>query len=150
MANEAYFIVPENGGVSITHQRVNHPFDSKVASPFEDGRVSTSSDDGSDLSHPNLQNSHGRRQHREVKKPMKFSHAGKYDALDRLDGESPESSVSAGSPTKATDTQAGEIFAMPAFNNDFWSWYRNKLRVNGTVEGVCSLMGDAYGPVYLR
>lgn len=150
MADEVYFIAPENGGFSVAPQRANQPFESKVASPFEDGRVSASSDDSSDLSHPNFRNSHGRRQHKETKKPTKFSHAGRYDALDGLDGESPESSVSAGSPTKANDTQAGEIFTMPAFDTEFWSWYRNKLRVNGTVEGVCSLMGDVYGPVYLR
>lgn len=127
MASEAYFTAPE------------------------DGRVSTSSDEGSDLSLPNLQNSHGRRQHKAAKKTTKFSHAGRYDALAGLNGESPESSVSTGSPITANDIQEGEVFVMPALEDDeFWSWYRNKLRVNGTVEGVCSLDGDAYGPVYLQ
>jgi len=150
MAKEAYFTASGGGGVSVAHQRANHPSKSKATGPLEDERVSTSSDDGSDLSRPNPQTSYGRRQHKEAKKPTKFSHAGRYDALEGLDGESPESSVSEGSPTKATDTQADEILAMPTFDDDFWSWYRNKLRVNGTVEGVCSMMGDAYGPVYLR
>lgn len=32
---------------------------------------------------------------------------------------------------------------MPPWDSDFWNVYGNKLRVNGTVEGVCDLMGGA-------
>ena len=147
---EAYFTAPEGGGVSIAHQRAHNPSQRMVTSLLEDGRVSTSSDDGSDLSHRDLQTSHGRRQPKEAKKPTKFSHAGRYDVLDGLNEESLESSVSEGSSTNDTDSQVGESLAMPTFDDDFWSWYRNKLTVNGTVEGVCSTDGEPYNPVYLR
>lgn len=30
---------------------------------------------------------------------------------------------------------------MPPFQDDFWNIYRNRLRVNGTVEGICSFGG---------
>lgn len=30
---------------------------------------------------------------------------------------------------------------MPPFQNDFWNIYSNRLRVNGTVEGICSFGG---------
>lgn len=33
---------------------------------------------------------------------------------------------------------------MPPFQNDFWNIYSNRLRVNGTVEGICSF-GDVTG-----
>lgn len=32
---------------------------------------------------------------------------------------------------------------MPPWDSDFWNVYGNKLRVNGTVEGVCDLMSGA-------
>lgn len=30
---------------------------------------------------------------------------------------------------------------MPSFQSDFWNIYSNRLRVNGTVEGICSFGG---------
>ena len=30
---------------------------------------------------------------------------------------------------------------MPSWDSDFWNVYGNKLRVNGTVEGMCELVG---------
>lgn len=32
---------------------------------------------------------------------------------------------------------------MPSWDSDFWNVYGNKLRVNGTVEGICDLMSGA-------
>lgn len=41
----------------------------------------------------------------------------------------------------AANTEKAPSRLMPPWDSDFWNVYGNKLRVNGTVEGVCHLVG---------
>lgn len=49
-----------------------------------------------------------------------------------------------GAPTKRgkSDRQPALPKMMPPFQSEFWDRYRNKLRVNGTVEEVCYLKAE--------
>ncbi|KAI9713645.1 MAG: hypothetical protein M1812_006617 [Candelaria pacifica] len=59
-----------------------------------------------------------------------FVHVSQYDVLPEDDGEKPQRMF-----LPAHDTTT----LMPPFTSDFWRVYGNKLRVFGTVEGVCDL-----------
>ncbi|MCJ1436352.1 hypothetical protein MMC27_005731 [Xylographa pallens] len=97
-----------------------------------------------------------------------FSHAGMFDALDNasaddedsidLDGIEDQAGPGGISTSEdlidtwntpppppvpkvldASEQPASRL--MPPWDSDFWNVYGNKLRVNGTVEGVCDLSG---------
>ena len=97
-----------------------------------------------------------------------FSHAGMFDALDNASADDEDSvdfdeiEDQAGSGAvlitedpidgwntpppppvpkvlDASEEPASRL--MPPWDSDFWNVYGNKLRVNGTVEGVCDLSG---------
>ncbi|KAI9702583.1 MAG: hypothetical protein M1836_001063 [Candelina mexicana] len=63
-----------------------------------------------------------------------FAHPSVYDVLAEDNGEEPET-LAEPMPLPAHDT----VTLMPPFTSDFWRVYGNKLRVFGTVEGVCDL-----------
>ena len=80
-----------------------------------------------------------------------FSHAGRFDLLGDLSSEEDPALVNMTAVSEAaqTDTQQHELrqvsppaptfTMMPPFDSDFWRVYGNKLRVNGTAEGICVL-----------
>ena len=67
----------------------------------------------------------------------KFAHKGMFDSLLDLpvDMDGASESIAAQLPEQ-------EYVMMPPFDSHFWEVYGNKLRVNGTVEGVCNLLGE--------
>ncbi|KAL8912379.1 MAG: hypothetical protein Q9171_002565 [Xanthocarpia ochracea] len=76
-----------------------------------------------------------------------FSHATKFDLLGNLSDEvdpftlRPRTSIpqaeSESEPETKIDNETGR--RLPAWESDFWKVYGNKVRVNGTIEGVCNL-----------
>ena len=66
--------------------------------------------------------------------PSKFSHAGQFDLL----GDLPEEEAEKANIPAATMGRPSGLM-MPPWNSQFWKLYGNKLRVNGTKEGVCNL-----------
>ena len=80
-----------------------------------------------------------------------FSHAGRFDLLGDLSSEEDPALVNTTAVSEAVqaDPQQHELrrvsppaptfTMMPPFDSDFWRVYGNKLRVNGTAEGVCVL-----------
>ena len=78
-----------------------------------------------------------------------FSHPTKFDLLGELSSDedlidlfepsrSPKK-VSKTNGVGAPQTAQTAFTMMPPFDDPFWSVYGNKLRVNGTVEGVCPM-----------
>ena len=67
----------------------------------------------------------------------KFAHKGMFDSLLDLpvDMDGASESIAAQHPEP-------QYVMMPPFDSHFWEVYGNKLRVNGTVEGVCNLLGE--------
>lgn len=81
----------------------------------------------------------------QAKVATKFSHAGKYDLLEGLPQDSNQVSIAAPEPGSSAATgnvQDSAAPMMPPFDSHFWVVYGNKLRVNGTVEGVCNVLGE--------
>lgn len=88
---------------------------------------------------------------RKSPKQSAFSHAGRFDLLGDLSSD--EDAALANVTTVLEPTRPGpqhhhfrrvsppeQTFTMmPAWDSDFWSVYGNKLRVNGTAEGICEL-----------
>lgn len=64
-----------------------------------------------------------------VEQPSRFSHAGRYDLLSNLEHDAQELSIDE------------STMMMPPFDSHFWVVYGNKLRVNGTQEGLCDVSG---------
>ena len=81
--------------------------------------------------------------------PSAFSHPGRFDLLDSLSDEGGGEQHPSHSPSPpsgpdhvlrpAADNFLPAFKMMPQWDSDFWNVYGNKLRVNGTVEGVCDL-----------
>lgn len=106
--------------------------------PSKKGRVSV----------PNL-----RRKPKGLPPPTAFSHSTMFSVLaDEVSSD--EDLIDLGfeapgfkKPTKLKDAKRGSSDRqspptpkmMPPFQSEFWSVYGNKLRVNGTVEGVCHM-----------
>lgn len=115
----------------------------------EDGGVSIHKNAASDLSSKWIGNRLARHERNKAKKPSKFSHIGRYDILEDLDSDFQEMSIYGGQgPTNSSDLAQRELIMMPPFDSPnrhfwvdshFWLIYGNRLRVNGTVEGVCVL-----------
>ena len=88
-----------------------------------------------------------------------FSHAGRFDLLGVMVEDADEGTVEMEVKTtektpvvsktftrasvggKAKEAGPATSRLMPAWDSEFWKIYGNKLRVNGTVEGVCDLTG---------
>ena len=71
-------------------------------------------------------------------KTNRFAHKGMFDILSDLPADGPTEVVEPPAPTS-------HHVMMPPFDSHFWEVYGNKLRVNGTMEGVCDLLGKAEG-----
>ena len=67
----------------------------------------------------------------------KFAHKGMFDSLLDLpvDMDGASESIAGRHPEP-------QYVMMPPFDSHFWEVYGNKLRVNGTIEGVCNLLGE--------
>lgn len=68
--------------------------------------------------------------------PRNFANRAMFDSLLDL----PNDMDSAGEWTQTPEPEPQYVM-MPPFDSHFWEVYGNKLRVNGTVEGVCNLLG---------
>lgn len=76
-----------------------------------------------------------------------FSHMTRFDLLGDLSDEIDPFTLQPKSPSPGIqlkpdteckiDNETGR--RLPAWDSDFWKVYGNKLRVNGTMEGVCDL-----------
>ena len=64
----------------------------------------------------------------------RFAHKGMFDTLSDLPTDEPTDVVEPPAPKP-------HHVMMPPFDSHFWVIYGNKLRVNGTMEGVCDLLG---------
>ena len=69
--------------------------------------------------------------------PRKFANTAMFDSLLDL----PNDMDRAGNRTPTPEPEP-QFVMMPPFDSHFWEVYGNKLRVNGTVEGVCNLLGN--------
>ena len=81
----------------------------------------------------------------QAKVATKFSHVGKFDLLENLPQDIKQVSIAAAQPeTSAATGNVQDPVApmMPPFDSHFWVVYGNKLRVNGTVEGVCNMLRE--------
>ncbi|KAL8789022.1 MAG: hypothetical protein Q9195_007042 [Heterodermia aff. obscurata] len=67
----------------------------------------------------------------------KFAHKGMFDSLLDLPVD-----MDGASESIAAQDHEPQYVMMPPFDSHFWEVYGNKLRVNGTVEGVCNLLGE--------
>ena len=67
----------------------------------------------------------------------RFAHKGMFDMLRDLPTDMDGSIDVFG----VAEPQPPEHVMMPPFDSHFWEVYGNKLRVNGTLEGVCNLLG---------
>ena len=62
------------------------------------------------------------------------------------DGISEETTSAGENETGDGSTQSKKSMLMPPFNSHFWEIYGNKMRVNGTKEGICNLNVWEWGP----
>lgn len=85
-----------------------------------------------------------------AKERTAFSHEGMYDILrpENIDANG-MGVLQTGLTNFETEEVENEVehapkkvLRMPPWDSDFWNTYGNKLRVNGTVEGVCVLGGE--------
>ncbi len=83
---------------------------------------------------------------RKVSLPTAFSHQNAFDLLGDIPTDEnplhsslrPEKS-SEGKKAKKAKELKKNFTMMPAFDSHFWMVYGNKLRVNGTAEGICRM-----------
>jgi len=109
-----------------------------------------------DAAPPAQASSRGKKPKRKTKKPMErsaFSHATKFDVLGDLPSDeetifeqpsvAPRGRFGRAKPVVKGPPQPEPLpkrnDMMPPFHSEFWRVYGNKLRVFGTVEGVCDL-----------
>lgn len=102
---------------------------------------------------PSRQAKKPKRKTRKAMERSAFSHATKFDLLGDLPSDeelmvqSPSKTLRGGSgrakpvveEPPMPEVESRRDGMMPAFHSDFWRVYGNKLRVFGTVEGVCDL-----------
>lgn len=67
-----------------------------------------------------------------------FSHATKFDVLGDMSSSEDDLKTSCAS-TFVSKPVTPQFTMMPPFDSDFWNVYGDKLRVNGTVEGLCNV-----------
>lgn len=86
------------------------------------------------------------KQHHPKRPPSRrtpFSHATMFDLLGDISSE--EDPASPSSPPTGKGSASPRTPMMPPFETEFWNVYADKLRVNGTAEGVCCLVRDGGG-----
>ncbi len=147
--DEAYLTAPEEGGVTLDN--IVKLSDTK---PIHNLDSSDSSDQGVSLAVAALDAATISQSRTEPKKPKaKFnrkvssqttsSFKNAFDLLGDIPSDEdplprglrPEES----SKAKKEKKQKERFTMMPPFDSHFWTVYGNKLRVNGTVEGVCKM-----------
>lgn len=150
---EEYVTAPETGGVSLN--ALNYPQTSKSVDENAKPKLGRpdSSDSGSEgvslgpnaatiESQPTKSKSRAKKSKRKsndaAPRSTAFSHATIFDLL----GDMPSSDDALGTPLAPTivpKLATPQPIMMPPFDSDFWNVYGDKLRVNGTVEGVCNV-----------
>lgn len=165
--DDAYQTAPEEGGVPlntinapstpkpVSHQKIRVPKGQRPNSSDSDSqgvsivdKAPTSTNGSVSVStekKPNTSPS------KKSPKQSAFSHAGRFDLLSDLSSD--EDAAVASVTAVLTPTRAGpqhhhyrkvsppeqKFTMMPTWDSDFWRVYGNKLRVNGTAEGICEL-----------
>lgn len=167
--DEAYHTAPEEGGITLSAVTISaHPLSLQKATGSEDDEVesSDSSTQGVSLTAATTEVASTspvvpKKPKRKQKKlsPTAFSHPTMFDLLgDIPSDEEPMNLRLRAAATNDSDSRSalkkrGKISAlepwpepvvkftmMPDFESHFWTVYGNKLRVNGTVEGVCEFL----------
>lgn len=165
--DDAYQTAPEEGGVPLntinvpstpkaaSHQKIRVPKGQKPNSSDSDSqgvsivdKAPTSMNGSASVSKEKKPNNSSSKK---SPKQSAFSHAGRFDLLGDLSSD--EDAAVAGVTAVLTPTRAGpqhyhyrkvsppeqKFTMMPTWDSDFWRVYGNKLRVNGTAEGICEL-----------
>ena len=144
LSSETYFTSPESGGVPIVVPKASASSEIDLPASLEEGGVPINGDHGFDPPPSEVHTSPAKRSRKKAKEPSRFSHAGRYDVLEDLDLDFQEASISEShGSTKAAAPSDHEFTMMPRYDSHFWVVYGNKLRVNGTVEGVCDMLGES-------
>ena len=151
--DEEYETAPEDGGVTLDRIDVD---------PAHNSDASDSSNQGVSLAIAALdtatisQTEHEAKKSKALKSNQSkassktgFAHQNTFDLLDEIpaDGDAlpmslrPENSVDGKKRKKERkrEKKKKKFTMMPPFESHFWTVYGNKLRVNGTVEGVCHM-----------
>ena len=150
----------ENTNLSetVTTHQVNQDEDGS-SQPLDQSRKTCGSDSdsgGVPLSSAELEtlSPNHRRKSRRTTKPADrsvpttiFVHPSQYDILkelssdeDLIDLKEPKAGSRKKQKAKKKDKNSTQPFVMmPAFDHEFWKVHGNRLRVNGTVEGVCHI-----------
>ena len=71
----------------------------------------------------------------------RFAHKGKFKGMFDLLRDLPTDMDGSIEVFEVAEPPPPEHLMMPPFDSHFWEVYGNKLRVNGTLEGVCNLLG---------
>ena len=165
--DDAYQTAPEEGGVPlgainpapnpkpVSHQKIRVPKVKKSSGSDSDsqgvsliGKLPTSTNGSESVSKEKKPNQGS------SKKGLKqtaFSHAGRFDLLGDLSSDEDAALAKVTEVLEPTRTGAQhhhfrrvsppeqKFTMMPSWDSDFWRVYGNKLRVNGTAEGICKL-----------
>ena len=150
--DEEYATAPEDGGVSLDNATASSEPDPTLSSDASD-----SSTQGVSLAIAALDAATISQTQTKPKKPKavklnrnkpasqtSFSHRNTFDLLDDIPtdkdllpaGLQPKNTLGG---KKGKKNKNKKFTTMPSFESHFWMVYGNKLRVNGTAEGVCNM-----------
>ena len=144
---EGYVTAPETGGVSL---KTSKTVDENAKPNFGRPDSTDSSSEGVSLGlhavttkpQPAKSKSKAKKSKRKsneiAARDTAFSHATRFDLLGDMPSSDDglETSIAR---TLVPKSSKARFTMMPPFDSDFWNVYGNKLRVNGTVEGVCHI-----------
>lgn len=150
---EGYVTAPETGGVSLNTPKyplTSKPVDENARPKFEKPDSNDSSSEGVSLGYnavtiepqPTKSKTKAkkskRKSHDTAARSTNFSHATMFDLLSDMPSSDDGLGVPLARPL-VPKPSTPRFTMMPPFDSDFWNVYGDKLRVNGTVEGVCNL-----------
>lgn len=150
---EGYVTAPETGGVSLNTPK--HPLTSRLVD--ENARPKAGKSDSNDSISEGVSLGHNavtiepqptksktkakkskRKSNDTAARSTNFSHATMFDLLGDMPSSDDDLGVPLARPLNPKPSTP-RFTMMPPFDSDFWNVYGDKLRVNGTVEGVCNL-----------
>lgn len=146
--DEEYATAPENGGVSLDNAIASSGPDPTLSSDASDSStqgvsLATAALDAATLSHTQTEPKKSKAtkpNHNKPSSQTSFSHRNTFDLLDDIptDRDLP-ASLHLESASEGKKNKNNKFTMMPSFESHFWTVYGNKLRVNGTAEGVCNM-----------
>ena len=146
---EEYETAPEDGGVTLDKIDADPAHHSDASDSGNQGfSLAVAALDAATISHAAT-----KPEKPKVKSPKRkkastktwFSHQNAFDLLDNVSADDdglpmslkPGNSVLEGKKAKKERKKTKRFTMMPPFDSHFWTVYGNKLRVNGTAEGMC-------------